>query len=70
MKNVLKKMLFVVYMMALGMPALLTLSTSSDDEVTLWNLVGLAWIAILLKWGGRLLPRYMRRYIFKLTQCE
>lgn len=70
MKNVLKKMLFVVYMMALGMPALLTLSTSSNDEVTLWNFVGLAWIAVLLKWGGRLLPRYMRRYIFKLTQCE
>lgn len=63
-------MLFVVYMMALGMPALLTLSTSSNDEVTLWNFVGLAWIAVLLKWGGRLLPRYMRRYIFKLTQCE
>ena len=51
MKNFIKHAAYVLLMVVLAAPCLLTFSEDQDGSITIWNFVGLAWLFMLTRIG-------------------
>lgn len=53
-----RKVLFHLWLLVLGAPLLLMVSENAVLVV-----LGVAWLLVLVVFGGKLMPKWMRRYV-------
>lgn len=63
-----KKYFSIAAMMLLCLPCLLALTESNEGGVTVWNFVGLAWMALLIVGAKWCMPRTWKKIINEYTE--
>lgn len=63
-----KKMLFVVWISLLAVPALMTFTLDNESHITYLNVFGLIYSIFAAFFWERMMPEYMVRYIKKLIR--
>lgn len=63
-----KKILFIMWISLLAIPALLTFTLDSEGHITYLNVVGLVYSICAAFLWERMMPEYMIRYIKRLIR--
>lgn len=63
-----KKFFALVWLGVITMPCLLTLTESVNGTVTIWNLVGIVWTALLFVFWRKITPKGVSKVLKEMVE--